>query len=80
MASTHSWERPRHAWEQAQPEPAGGPEAWGDASDEDELPDGGPAEEFVSMMLDLLLIRTLSAKQFCILMHFAGKAGIAQAT
>ena len=38
-----------------------------------------PAGEFVEFMLSLQTMRTISSKQFCIAMYWAGKAGIKEA-
>ena len=48
-----------------------------DGLDDDEG-DDDPSEVFIRGMLDLLLCRTLNARQFCILMYKAGKAGLAE--
>ena len=49
-----------------------------DGLDDDEGEDD-PSDVFIPGMLDLLLCRTLNARQFCILMYRVGKAAIAEA-
>ena len=46
---------------------------------DDEEAEEDPSGVFIRGMLDLLLCRTLNARQFCILMYRAGKAGLAEA-
>ena len=46
---------------------------------DDEGDGDDPSEVFVAGLLDLLLCRTLNARQFCILMHRAGRAGMTAA-
>ena len=49
----------------------------GECSDSDfEEPPPTPADEFVNFMVGFLMRRTLNAKQFCIAMYWASKAGI----
>ena len=51
-----------------------------DDSDNEESPEINWWEEMlVEFMLDLLLARTLSARQFCVIMYFVGKCGIQNA-
>ena len=55
---------------------------WGvcsDPDDEDVEPESTPGMDFARMMLRLLFTGTLSAMTFCILMWYAGRAGIAEA-
>jgi hypothetical protein len=82
MAS-HSWEcvaaapkRRRHAWEHE----GGDPPPVDPESDSDfELEPDSPGVEYVAAMLQLLHARTLNASQFCVLMYWAGLAGIQDA-
>ena len=79
--SSHTWEPRRHSWEDPIAAHGAAADEWGayDSDDGECVPEFSPGQEFVQAMLDLLLIRTLNAKQFCTLMHLAGKAGIAEA-
>ena len=52
----------------------------GECSDSDfEEPPCTPAEDFVHLMHGFLMKRTLNARQFCMAMYWAGKAGICDA-
>ena len=76
----HSWEdveasepdTPRHSWENAAD--AAAPQAVGDSDGEPCEPT--PAAELTSYLLALLLSRGISAKDFCIVMHWASLAGV----
>lgn len=77
--SSHSWEQPVHDWD-VEPEPRVPHDAdgWGgDYSGSDaEEDETTPAVEFIHFMVSLLLARTLNARQFCVAMHWAGRAGL----
>ena len=84
MAAGHSWENRAHNWERAAFHvPEGAPDLWGDPDSDSDLDEAyvasSYADEFVSLMLNLLCTRTLNCKQFCVLMYWAGKAGITSA-
>ena len=49
-------------------------------SDSESDKDEDPALSFVRVMIDLLIGRSLNARQFCLLMYYAGKAGIPSAS
>ena len=46
------------------------------AVDSDEDADEGPASLYITFMIDLLICRTLNARQFCVAMFYAGQAGL----
>ena len=73
MASSHSWEVPRHSWEAR-----GRDDDWPDeeCSDPDEEVQTTPEGEFIEYMMWLLMTRTLNSRQFCTAMYWAGKAGM----
>jgi hypothetical protein len=73
----HAWEVSEHVWEA----PGDAPEGWADGDDTDfeEEQISAPEREFVEHMLGLYNRRKLTAKDFCIAMHFAGLSGIAAA-
>ena len=63
------------------PRGAEGSDDWGVFSDSDDDLDtsSSPGAMFVEMMLQLFVLRTLSAKLFCTLMYWAFKAGVSEA-
>ena len=87
MAASHSWEPhvdesaghphcPRKEWE----EWSGGDHDSGDSDgDSSDCPPPSAADLFVEHMLDMVLLRKLSAKEFCVAMYHAAEAGIEQA-
>jgi hypothetical protein len=83
---------PSHSWEDDAPGPAqpqGGQHSWEDpppadgddahSESDSDFEQITPGEEFVNFHLHLYLIRTLSARDLCIAMHWAGKSGIVEA-
>ena len=87
--SSHSWETSNGS-----EDPLGDGSDWEDGDDWEEGPDGSdpgpaadnedaPARSYGQQLVDycqvLLLTRTLNAKHFCVIMWFAGLAGIAEA-
>lgn len=68
----------RHDWEAS----SGGGSPGGTTSDEDERLDPGttPGTEFVNFVNELYLLRKLSARDMCLLCHYASSAGIREAT
>ena len=79
MAS-HSWEAPApsRTWEPPPDAPGFG---WGGECSDSE---GEEAEEswgmeFVRFMVNLLSLRVLNARQFCLAMYYAGRAGVGEA-
>ena len=89
MSTPHSWESVRHNWEVdgsatgSDRRSVEGEEAanWGfaECSDSDQELPIPPGDEYTNAMLEYLNARVLNATQFCILMHYAGNAGIKQA-
>ena len=80
----HSWEDPptaglaaRRAWEDSDEESA---KSHSSSRSDFELPAETPAQKFIGVMTSLFLSRTLNARQFCVLMHYAGAAGVAGAS
>jgi hypothetical protein len=47
------------------------------SSDSDEASGRSPAALFIDFLVELLLSRSITAKAFCVLMHYAGRCGIA---
>ena len=86
--SEHSWETQsgsEHSWEDSG---NGDGDDWeddsdgsdpGSAADNEEAPARSYGQQLVDYCQVLLLTRTLNAKHFCIIMWFAGLAGIAEA-
>jgi hypothetical protein len=84
--SAHSWEDPplqpvgphgaQHSWEDSVDEDVHAADSDSE-SDFDQISAGA---EFVNLHLHLYLNRTLSAKDFCVGMFWAAKAGIPEAT
>ena len=78
MASSHSWEdggaARRHSWESDT-------ESDSDRKSDSEVDDTptNAGDEFVAHAAGLLHNRVLNAKQFCIQMYWAGKAGVLEA-
>ena len=82
----------RPTWEQPSEDEAVATEPWehrvrdgpvwsDDVDDENTEEDQeiSPSEEFIQHMVELLLIRKISAKDFCIAMHWASEAGLTSA-
>ena len=76
----HSWELPSRAWDRPGLDAEEGFGGVG-CSDSDDPADTPPTagEEFMRLMLSLVLSRSINNRQFCELCYFAGKAGIAEA-
>jgi hypothetical protein len=89
MSASHRWEfggasssARTHRWEDSgPPEPPDAADAGGGDSDESdfEVVPSTPGEEFVAGCLELYWSRVLNARQFCEMMHNAGRAGITEA-
>ena len=78
MSSAHAWELPQHDWD-SEPECPHDDEGWGGEYSGSDVEADQPsvASEFIHFMISLVLARTLNARQFCICMHWAAKAGLA---
>jgi hypothetical protein len=86
-ASAHSWEGDAdvdlgpasgHSWEAAEHV---GPEGFpdGDSDSDHAAVESTPWDELLEFLLDLLLMRVLNARHFCLIMWFVWKAGLVEA-
>ena len=73
--SAHSWETNLHQWEALGP---GDIEGWADGDDTDFEEEFINHDDqcFIDHMLGLYYRRSLSAKDFCIAMYYAGRSGV----
>ena len=70
-ASSHAWEHYDHAWEAGEYHVA-----WDDSSDEHAAPTRAECgEQLAGLLSDLRFKGTLSAKQCCVIAHWAAGAG-----
>ena len=82
MAEPSSWEGPgsrASSWEEPPgPTPADDLEVVVENALVEDI-GAEPADLFIQYCTDLLLRRTLNSKEYCLIMHFAAKAGIQKA-
>ena len=79
--SSHSWERPAHAWDRDVEADVDDVNFWGECSDDDYTGEEAqtPGGKLVSLILDKTLRGKLSSKECCELMFWADKAGVREA-
>ena len=79
--SSHSWERPAHAWDRDFEADVDDVNFWGECSDDDYTGEEAqtPGDKLVSLILDKTLRGKLSSKECCELMFWADKAGVREA-